>query len=154
MAAFHEPDLETAQPHREEFRALASVRKSPRNEPAVRLSGLWGFDDFGLVYVSRADSRLAHIAPKPLDFQPFAGCIALLIGADAAAFCLVGRMGTMSLTWPKACRFGVSFFQSMPGHGEDSRSGAALSGGPRDRWARAMISMMLMRPPQQGQGER
>ena len=34
---------------REEFRTLASVRKSPKNEPAALGGELWGFADLALV---------------------------------------------------------------------------------------------------------
>ena len=60
----------------------------------------------------------------------------------------------MEFRWlPQLCE-GLVCVRAMPGHGVTFRVGAAAAGEPRGAIQRCNVSMMIMRPPQQGKGGR
>lgn len=138
----------------EGFRVPAGVRKPLMQEPAGHSRWLWGFRsvaDVGagkiragkcgnrgrLVALLRGCSVLSTRYPAPFD----RGC------GDRWH-----RRVRIRCRRSRACGYGVN--RSMPGHGLISRFVAFACGGPRGFLLGSNVSIMIMRPPQQGHGVR
>ncbi len=133
---------------REEFRAPAGVRKSPRKEPAGHRRWLWGFRfsadvGDGATGVGKFWGECGQTASLRLH--------AVLSGRLAAGRGSVGVDDHHGHAWIRCrrlCAYGLGLDHAMPGHGAFSGFGVVLSGGPRGCLHRSKVSMMIMRPPQ------
>ena len=139
---------------REEFRAPAGVRKSPRKEPADHRLMLWRFrftadacggEPAARKWIDGYREVAAFQIRAALTGRPTArrnpGD-----GGDLHGRMLVGRRRRAACGWRLA--------HSMPDHEAVSRLVAVASGGPRGCFQRARTSMTIIRPPQQEHGGR
>lgn len=138
----------------EGFRVPAGVRKPLMQEPAGHGPWLWGFrfaadvGDYATASGRRQDGcaveaslrrRAVLSALHPARRDPVGG-----VSHHRRARFRCRRRSTC----------GLKLDHAMPGHGAFSRFVADACGGPRGCLQRSNVSMMIMRPPQQGHGGR
>ena len=134
--------------NREEFRAPAGVRKSPRKEPAGHRRGLWGFPfsadvgDGATAFGKGRDGCGRTASPlcgRVLQVRRAAGSGS--VGID-------NHHGHARVLHQRLGAFDWRLDHAMPGHEVVSGFGADAVGGPRGCLHRSNTSMTIMRPPQ------
>jgi hypothetical protein len=138
------------------------VRKPDKDEPAIREPLLWGFVVFwkreaiviapDVIVCRRLHHDFALFGARKLRFQDDANSSACCVYYAERGVYLRVRMRER---WPRGVVGGQGRFVCVvPGHDAIIRVGWLERGGPRGCAQRSKVSMMIMRPPQQGQGGR